>query len=75
MTGLQKQFRNLVLVVFSVHLAGNLLLIPVWGITGAALTSMVTTSALNLWTLLYIRRRYGQTVGYFPSFGRSAPVR
>lgn len=75
MTGLQKQFRNLVLVVFSVHLAGNLLLIPAWGITGAALTSMVTTSALNLATLQYIRRRYGQTVGYFPSFGRSVPVR
>ncbi len=72
MTGLETQFRNLVLVVFSVHLAGNLLLIPVWGITGAAATSMVTTSALNLATLLYIRRRYGRTVGYFPSFRRSA---
>jgi O-antigen/teichoic acid export membrane protein len=48
------------------HVALNLLLIPAWGIVGAAFASFVTTAFWNVAAACFIRRRFGFFIGCLP---------
>lgn len=66
MTGHQTAFRNIMLASAVLNLTLNLALIPRYGSVGAALAAAITVSSWNACTLLFIRLRYGRTIGYFP---------
>ena len=66
MTGNQKIFRNIILGAAAVNVGLNLVLIPSFGILGAAFSSMVSVAAWNIIALLYIKFKYGKIIGYLP---------
>ncbi len=59
MTGKQMLVQNVILFSLLINIGLNYLLIPKYGIEGAALASMVTTVMWNVVFLLFIRFRYG----------------
>jgi len=42
------------------------MLIPHYGIIGASIAGMVSISFWNISALVYIKAKYGKTIGYFP---------
>jgi len=36
------------------------------GITGAAISAMISVSFWNIVTLVYMKKKFGQTTGYLP---------
>ena len=68
MTGNQIAFRNIVLGSAAVTIGLSFTLIPLFGILGAAFAGMVSIMVSNLGTLVYIKVKYGQTIGYLPTF-------
>jgi O-antigen/teichoic acid export membrane protein len=69
MTGYQKAFMIIVAVAAAISITCNYLLVPQFGIIGAAIASMVSVCFWNLYTLWYIKMKYGRTIGYLPVFG------
>lgn len=67
MTGNQNVFRNIVFASAVANICINLLLIPPYGIYGAATAGMVSLVAWNIATLSYIKMKFGKTTGYFPN--------
>lgn len=70
MTGGQKIFRNIITAAAGINIALNLLLIPIWGINGAALAGMSSLVFWNVYVLIYIKVKHGRTIGYIPLFNR-----
>lgn len=68
MTGNHKAFRNIVAVAAVINIILNLMLIPRYGITGAAIAGMVSLGFWNIFTLLFIKSRFGTSIGYLPTF-------
>ncbi len=66
MTGHQKVFRNIVCIAAVSNIGINLLLTPQYGIYGAAVAAMITLAGWNLATLVFMKRKFGKTTGYFP---------
>lgn len=66
MTGHQIALRNIMAGAAVINVILNLLLIPSYGIIGAALASMISITFWNIYTLVFIKRTYGQSTGYFP---------
>ncbi len=66
MTGNQKVFRNIITAAAMLNIGLNLLLIPHFGIKGAALASMISLCFWNISTLVYMKMKFGRTTGYFP---------
>ncbi len=66
MTGKQNVFRNIMVAAAIVNIGLNLLLIPDYGIYGAAVAAMVSLAGWNIVTLSYIKLKFGKTTGYFP---------
>jgi O-antigen/teichoic acid export membrane protein len=66
MTGHQKVFRNIMLTAAILNILLNLVLIPQLGINGVALAGMSCLIFWNISVLLYIKRKYGTTIAYFP---------
>jgi len=66
MIGKQKVFRNIMAIAAMLNIGLNLLLIPHFGIKGAALTSMISLCFWNISTLIYMKIKFGRTTGYFP---------
>lgn len=66
MTGYQNMFRNIVVVAALCNILLNFLLIPRYGIHGAAIAGMLTFSGWNITALLYIKMKFGRSTGYFP---------
>lgn len=66
MTGNQGVFKNIMLFAALISIIGNLLLIPKFGINGAAVVAMISLSFWNIATLVYIKIKFGKTIGYFP---------
>ena len=66
MTGNQAAFRNIMAVAACLNIGLNLWFIPFWGIRGAALSAMICMCFWNISTLLYIKRKFGKSTGYFP---------
>ena len=66
MTGNQSILRNIMAFSAGVNIMLNFLLIPVYGINGAAVSAMVSVCLWNIITLAYIKSKFGKTTGYFP---------
>ncbi|MFL9837780.1 flippase [Flavobacterium sp. ST-75] len=59
MTGNEKVFRNITVVCFLANISLNYLLIPVYGINGAAIASVATNALLNVISLFYMKKMLG----------------
>jgi len=66
MTGHQYVFRNIVFIAAAINIGINLLLIPQYGIYGAATAGMASMMTWNIATLCYIKMKFGKTTGYLP---------
>lgn len=66
MTGNEKVFRNLVAIATALILGLGLLLIPRHGTAGAAFAAMVSLAFWNVGALVYIKRKFGRSIGYLP---------
>jgi len=66
MTGHQKAFRNIVFLSAILNIGLNLLLIPVYGIYGAAFASMISISFWNIAAAMYIKTKFGFLISYVP---------
>ncbi len=70
MTGHQKILRNIVVISMLVSIALNYLLIPLYGINGAAFASMVCAILANISAAYYVKVHLGYTTYFVPSFLR-----
>jgi O-antigen/teichoic acid export membrane protein len=66
MTGDQKTFSRTIMVAAAINVIINMVLVPGIGISGAAIASMLSLVFWNSFTLIYIKSKYGRTIGYFP---------
>lgn len=66
MTGHQIVFRNVMFVAALMNVILNLVFIPKLGISGAALAGMASMIFWNVCLLVYIKKKYGRTIGYLP---------
>ena len=66
MTGHQKMFNRIVILGGIVNILLNFLLIPQYGIIGAAIASMISIILWNLLASLYIKYKFGFYIGYLP---------
>ena len=66
MTGSQRQYRNIIFFSAIINVFGNYLLIPYFGISGAAFASMAGIIFANILPLLYIKRKFNFYIGYTP---------
>ncbi|MCF6243902.1 MAG: flippase [Sulfurovum sp.] len=66
MTGYQKQFRNIVLLAGGVNIVMNYILIPYYGIEGAALASLISVIIWKMGTAFYIKKIFGFHILYIP---------
>lgn len=66
MTGGQKVFRNIVIIGALLNIFLNIMLIPDYGINGAAFASMVSMVLWNIAAAVYIRYQYGFYISYIP---------
>ena len=66
MCGREKQCRNILIAGAIINFALNLVLIPIWGITGAAVANMVAVIFNNLCFLFYVKKSFGIFVMYVP---------
>lgn len=71
MTGHEKIFRNIIAVTSFINVVLNLALIPKFGINGSAFAGMVSLSFWNIYTIIYIKSKFGRSVGYFPLLNKS----
>ena len=68
MTGHQKIYRNIMITTAILNVILNYVLIPAIGLYGAALAGMICLVFWNVTTLIYIKIKYGKTIGYVPLF-------
>lgn len=59
MTGKEKVFRNILSVALLINISLNLLLIPIYGIEGAAIASASSLIFWNLYSVFYVYKHYG----------------
>lgn len=65
-TGYHKQFRNISLIGAFINLGLIFVLIPKWGIEGAAIGNAVSMAAWNIIGTIYIRKKFGYYIAYVP---------
>ena len=68
MTGQERKLKNIMYLAAAINIILNLLLIPRYGIEGAAVGGMFSLSFLNIYALVYIKLKFGRTIGYIPIF-------
>lgn len=66
MTGNHKEFRNIVMGAAAINVGISLILIPSFGIIGAACAGMICIIFWNIGTLIFIKLKYCQSIGYIP---------
>lgn len=66
MTGYQKVFRNIIIIGSFVNILLNLILIPILGINGAAIASMISIALWNIIASFYIHQKFGYNISYLP---------
>jgi O-antigen/teichoic acid export membrane protein len=66
MTGHEKKLKNIICISALINISLNLLLIPRYGIEGAAFGAMVSVIFWNIYILAYIKSKYGVVIGYMP---------
>jgi len=67
MTGYQKQYKNIALMALGINLGLNFLLIPPYGITGAAIATAVSLSIWNVSNSIFLKRKEN-IITYFNPF-------
>lgn len=70
MTGRQRAFQHIMTIATVINVALNIVLIPRYGMNGAAVSNAVSIAFWNLTSAAYIKKHLGITTVYFP-FGRS----
>lgn len=65
-SGYHKQFRNISLVGAFINLGLIFVLIPKWGIEGAAIGNAVSMAAWNVIGTIYIKKKFGYYIAYVP---------
>ncbi len=68
MTGRQNTFNRIVLCGLLCNILFNALLIPEYGINGAAVASFMSACLWNIVTLFYIKKKFGFYMGYLPLY-------
>lgn len=68
MTGNQDAYRNIMFMTAVLNISLNFLIVPHYGLYGAAFTGMVSIIFWNFITLAYIKKKYGHFICYFPFF-------
>ncbi|MCK4947493.1 MAG: flippase [Candidatus Aureabacteria bacterium] len=66
MTGHQIAFRNIVFAAGILNIMLNYFLIPVYGIYGAAIASMICISLWNIAASIYVKIKFGFRIAYVP---------
>jgi len=66
MTGHQNAYRNIVFCAAIMNVSLNLILIPSFGMFGAAFTGMGSLIFVNIATLIFIKSQYKVIIGYLP---------
>lgn len=66
MLGYQKLLQNIVISSAVINIVLNYLLIPRYGIEGAAIASFISMTYLNIVSVLYVRKKVGFYTFYFP---------
>lgn len=66
MTGDEKILRNCAIITALVNIVLGFILIPKFGIIGASLATAAGVTFLNGISLLYTKKKYGRSTGYFP---------
>lgn len=66
MTGHQNVLRNIIFLAALINITLSWALIPRFGVNGAAFAGTVSLVFWNLYVLLYIKAKYGRTIGYLP---------
>ncbi|WP_028322848.1 flippase [Desulfatiglans anilini] len=66
MTDNQNVFRNIILGAAIVTVALGFLLIPTFGINGAAFAGMISIVFWNITTIIYIKMKYNNSISYIP---------
>jgi O-antigen/teichoic acid export membrane protein len=59
MTNNQTILRNITVVCFFINVILNVILIPIYGIEGSALASLITNVLINVLCMYYIKKRLG----------------
>ncbi len=65
-TGYHKQFRNISFLGMAINLIVNVILIPLYGIEGAAIANTISMIFWNVVGTIYIKRTFGFYVAYIP---------
>lgn len=66
MTGNQVVYQNVMLGAILLNVILNVLLVPHYSILGAALAAAGAVVFFNVYFLMFIKRKYGKTIGYIP---------
>lgn len=66
MTGNQNIFRNIIGISSLLNIILNIILIPQYGINGAAIASMVSMMVWNISSIVYIYKKFGILTMYYP---------
>ncbi|UFJ42508.1 flippase [Brevibacillus humidisoli] len=67
MTGHQRRARDTLLISAAVNILGNCLLIPIWGMTGAAVATSLSMGVRDLLATRYASRVFGFRTWYLPT--------
>lgn len=67
MTGYQKQLQNILLISALMNIFLNYILIPIYGIYGAALATLASTILWNTIGTIYIKNKFGFYISYIAS--------
>ena len=70
MTGYQVVYQNIVLVAALINIGLNILLIPRYGINGAAIANTVSMIVWNIICVIYIKKKFNILVLYLPFLDR-----
>ncbi len=62
MSGNQKELRNIIIITSICSLLLSFLLIPRFGLYGAALAGALCLALWNIWTLIYIKKKYNERI-------------
>ena len=70
MTGKQVVFMKILFAGAILNIILNYILIPIWGINGAAIASMVSIIFWNMSMVIFINREFGFLTLYIPFLNR-----
>lgn len=66
MTGNERAFRNIAVMVMLMSFVGYWLVLPLYGVVGAAFVLAISQAALNIVSVIYIKYRLGFITMYLP---------